>query len=150
MLRSALALALFATLSLPAHAGNVTRQQSCQLMAQHVVGILETRDWSAEAAPEIATLNAYAAVQGDIIAEEIADSAAQMGMPAADIRGMVDTQGDQLKAAMQARYGTDELYRDYAVSLHNCAKLSPERLGTMPETFIDMLQKIGAWAQEGK
>jgi len=150
MLRPILAAASLASLSLPAHAGNVTRQQSCQLMAQHVAGILESRDWSAEAAPEIATLDAYAAVQADIITGEIADSAARMAVPVADIRAMVDTQGEQLKAAMENRYGTEKLYRDYAVSLQGCARLSPDRLGTTPETFVEMLQSIGTWAQEGK
>ena len=148
MNRSLLALPLALLLAAPAQAGNVTQQQTCQLMARHVVGILESRDWRDEAAGDIGVLKLYAVAQGEIIAEETAASAEQLSMPLEEVKAMVDAQGETLKATMEKRYGTEALYRDYAVSLFNCAKMSPERLGSPPEKFAATLERIGKWAQE--
>lgn len=148
--RFALPLALATLAALPAQAGNVTRQQSCQIMARHVVAILNTRDWKDEAAKEIGVLKLYAAEQSKIIAKEIKASAAQLPQSEAEIKAMVDQQGDTLKTAVETRYGTEKLYRDYAVSLFECAKASPKRLGSSPEVFVATLEKIGAWAQAGR
>jgi len=126
----------------------VTDQQTCQLMARHVVDILESRDWRDEAVAEIGVLDAYAAAQATIIEAEIADSATQMGMPVADIQAMVDQQGEMLTASMEQRYGTEKLYRDYAVSLANCARRAPDQLGSDPDAFVATLEQIGAWAQQ--
>jgi|GEM_PF-2725635 len=146
MTRLALALPLVLATALPAAAGNVTRQQSCQLMANHVADILESRDWADEAAREIGVLKTYAVAQGAIIDEEIADSATQMSMPVEDIQAMVDQQGAMLDAQIDEKYG-DKLYRDYTVALFDCAKMSPERLGSSPEDFVATLEQIGNWAQ---
>jgi len=150
MTRYALALPLLAAMALPVQAGNVTNQQSCQLMARHVVDILESRDWSDEAATEIGVLDAFDAAQATIITAEVADSATQMGMPVADIQTMVDRQGEMLAASIEQRYGTEKLYRDYTTSLLNCAKMAPDQLGSDPETFVATLDQIGMWAQQGK
>ncbi len=149
MTRFALALPLVFAAALPAHAGNVTNQQTCQLTARHVVGILEAKDWKDEAAREIGVLKAFAIAQGEVIAEEVADSAAQMSMSVDEIQTMVDQQGVAIDAQIDSRYG-DKLYRDYSVSLFNCAKLTPERLGSTPEVFVATLEKIGEWAQAGR
>ena len=149
MTRTALA-ALLAFTALPAQAGNVTLQQSCALMAEHVAGILDSRDWNVEAADDIAVLNAFSAAQGAIITREVAASAAQLSMPVDEVQAMVDAQEMQLTAAIVQRYGTDKLYRDYGVALLDCAKRTPDNIGSPPETFVATLERIGEWAQAGR
>lgn len=146
-----LALAAFATLSaLPASAGNITNQQTCQLTAQHVVDILEAKDWTSEAAAEVEVLEAFIDAQGKIIEREVAASAAQLSMDVSAVQAMVDTQGTAIAANLDQRFGTEKLYRDYAVSLFNCAKLDPDALGSDAETFVATLERIGEWAQAGR
>jgi hypothetical protein len=150
MLRAALAATTLLLIAAPANAGNITNQQTCQLTAEHVVSILESRDWKDEASDDIAVLNGFIAAQGTVIDREIAESAKAMSMSVDEIRTMVDQQGTAIAAQIDSRYGSEKLYRDYAVSLFNCAKLDTEALGTTPETFVATLERIGEWAQAGK
>ncbi len=150
MLRYAFPVTALLLLAAPASAGNIINQQTCQLTAKHVVGILESRDWKAEAAEDIAVLNGFIAAQGTVIEREVTASATQMSMSVAEIQAMVDQQGTAITAQIDKRYGNEKLYRDYAVSLFNCAKLDTENLGTTPETFVATLERIGEWAQAGR
>jgi ankyrin repeat protein len=140
---------LCAAMALPAHANNITRQQTCEKTAEHVVDVLQARDWAGDAASEIAILQGFMTAQQRLIEEGIAASVSAFNMSEDQVRAMVDQQGGAIAGQIDARYG-DALYRDYTVSLANCAQLFPDDLGTTPAQFDETLQTIGLWAQQGR
>ena len=141
--------AAIALVASPALAQNITQEQSCQKMAEHVVEVLQGRDWASEASGEIAVLQAFIEAQEDAIEAGVTASAAALNMPLSQLQPMVDQQGETIAAQLDRRYG-DGLYRDYTVALANCAQAFPDALGSDRQTFATMLQTVGGWAQAGR
>ena len=139
--------AALALAALPAHAGNVTNQQLCQVMADHVVMVLEAKDWD-DADDEIAAIQALSDAQKTVIAAEVEDSATQLSMPVAQVQQMVDQQETQFRGMLAKKYGEDALYSDFAVSLAKCADDFPKAMGSDPETLGAALTQIVAWAKD--